>query len=308
MRGFVAPTDYGWYEFLRARPELREVNFWRPSQNRFGALQAGELFFFKLKSPHDAIGGFGLFTRGAVLPAWEAWDVFGPANGTSDISELLQSLGRLSGGGTGPMNMDTWIGCLAINEPVFFPPDEWVPAPADWKREIVSGKGYDMASGEGKLLYERCMARAAELSAVADDPELVIAERYGPDQAVKPRLGQASFRIAVMEAYSKRCAITGERSLPVVEAAHIRPYAAGGDHAVSNGLSLRRDVHRLFDLGFVSVRPDYSFVVSKALEEQYENGRIYYELEGRELLTPASLQDRPNAEALEWHYDEVFRA
>ncbi|KAA0273356.1 MAG: HNH endonuclease [Acidobacteria bacterium] len=308
MRGFVAPTDYGWYQFLRARPELREVNFWRPSQNRFGALDPGELFFFKLKAPHNAIGGFGLFTRGAVLPAWEAWDVFGPANGTADLAELLARIERLAGGSArGPMNVDTWIGCLAINEPVFFPPDEWVDVPADWRREIVSGKGYDLSSGHGRLLYERCIATAAALDAGSTTDEAAIAARYGPAQLVKPRLGQASFRIAVLDAYSKRCAITGERSLPVVEAAHIKPFAAGGAHAVENGLPLRRDLHRLFDLGYVSLRPDHSLAVSKALHEQFENGRVYYDLEGAMLRPPADPDDRPDRAALEWHYEEVFR-
>jgi putative restriction endonuclease len=72
VRGFVAPTDHGWYQFLQARPELREVNFWRPSQSRFGAIGPGELFFFKLKAPYNAIGGFGVFTRAAVLPVFGA--------------------------------------------------------------------------------------------------------------------------------------------------------------------------------------------------------------------------------------------
>lgn len=306
MRGFVAPTDYGWYQFLRARPELREVNFWRPSQARFGALQPGELFFFKLKAPHNMVGGFGLFTRGVVIPAWEAWDVFGAANGTPDLDELLARMGRLSGADSGAIDVDTWIGCLAINEPIFFPPDEWVPVPADWSRNIVSGKAYDLSVGEGRLLYERCLAKASELTA-ADGAELALQERYGPAQLIKPRLGQASFRIAVLEAYSKRCAITGERSLPVVEAAHIRPYADGGEHAVSNGLPLRRDIHRLFDLGFVSVRPDRSFAVSKALQDDFKNGKAYYDLEGRSMRTPAAPEDAASPESLEWHYEEVFR-
>lgn len=308
MRGFVAPTDYGWYQFLRARPELREVNFWRPSQNRFAALDPGELFFFKLKAPHNAIAGFGLFTRGAVLPAWEAWDVFGAANGTADLAELLARMGRLfDRAGKGPIDVDTWIGCLAINEPVFFPPDEWVQVPADWSREIVSGKGYDLSGGEGRLLYERCIAAAAALDASANADEAAVAARYGPAQLVQPRLGQASFRIAVLDAYSKRCAITGERSLPVVEAAHIRPFAAGGLHAVPNGLPLRRDLHRLFDLGYVSLRPDRSLAVSRSLREQFENGKVYYELEGAPLRLPANPGDRPDREALEWHYEEIFR-
>lgn len=306
MRGFVAPTDYGWYQFLSARPELREVNFWRPNQASFGALQAGELFFFKLKAPHSMIGGFGLFTRGAVMPAWEAWDVFGAANGTATLDELLARMGRLSEGSRGAVEVDTWIGCLAINEPIFFPPDEWVPVPADFSKNIQSGKSYDLTAGEGRLLYERCLAKGAELTA-AERLEPPLHERYGPAQVIHPRLGQASFRIAVLEAYSKRCAITGERSLPVVEAAHIRPYSDGGQHAVPNGLPLRRDIHRLFDLGFVSIRPDRSFAVSRSLREDFKNGKIYYDLEGRPVRSPADRADAASTEALEWHYDEVFR-
>jgi putative restriction endonuclease len=52
MRGFVAATDHGWYQFLLARPEITEVNFWRPGGASFTAVQPGEPFFFKLKSPY----------------------------------------------------------------------------------------------------------------------------------------------------------------------------------------------------------------------------------------------------------------
>lgn len=58
VRGYVAATDYDWYRFLQARPELREVNFWRPSGSPFRALTSGELFFFKLKAPHNAVGAW----------------------------------------------------------------------------------------------------------------------------------------------------------------------------------------------------------------------------------------------------------
>lgn len=167
MRGFVAPTDYGWYQFLRSRPEIREVNFWRPSQGNFRALEPGGLFFFKLKAPRDAIGGFGLFSRFAVLPVWEVWDVFGQANGTADVGELLARLARLTGSG-GEVTLDSWIGCIAINEPIFFAPDEWVRAPSDWRREIVSGRGYDLTRGEGRRMYEECLERASVAGAATD--------------------------------------------------------------------------------------------------------------------------------------------
>jgi putative restriction endonuclease len=72
VRGFVSPTDHGSYQFLRARPEIDEANFWRPGGVTFSALKPGEVFFFKLKAPYNAIGGFGLFTRFAPLPVWRA--------------------------------------------------------------------------------------------------------------------------------------------------------------------------------------------------------------------------------------------
>jgi putative restriction endonuclease len=308
VRGFVANTDFDWYQFLRARPELREVNFWRPSQARFGALHSGELFFFKLKAPHNAIGGFGLFTRAVVLPVWEAWDVFELANGVTDRDSLLARLGRLSHGAGKGITIDDWIGCLAIAEPVFFPPDSWVPVPSDWSRSIVSGKGYDLTTGEGRRLYEACLEAAAVSDQEAEwSVEALSATRRGKPLEVRPRLGQATFRIAVLDAYSRRCAITGERSLPVVEASHIRPFSHGGPHAVPNGLPLRRDIHRLFDLGYVSVRPDRSFAVSQALRDEYENGRVYYEMDGKRLRDPAHQGDRADPTLLEWHYEEVFR-
>ena len=71
-----------------------------------------------------------------------------------------------------------------------------------------------------------------------------------------PRLGQGAFRVLVTDAYRRRCTISNERTLPVLEAAHIRPYADNGPHQLSNGLLLRSDLHRLFDLGYFTVDPD----------------------------------------------------
>jgi len=68
--------------------------------------------------------------------------------------------------------------------------------------------------------------------------------RYGTPKTVQLRLGQGTFRIAVTSAYGA-CAVSGEHSLPALEAAHVRPYADGGGHALPNGLLLRADIHRL---------------------------------------------------------------
>ena len=124
---------------------------------------------------------------------------------------------------------------------------------------------------------------------------------------IRPRLGQASFRLAVLDAYDQVCAVTTEHSLPVLEASHIRPYALGGAHDVKNGLPLRRDLHRLFDLGYVTVRSDRTFAVSRHLRDDYADGRTYYALEGREVALPRNDRDWPDPDALAWHSEEVFQ-
>ena len=308
MRGFVAPTDHGWYQFLLGRPELGEVNFWRPKPDRFSALSPGEPFFFKLKRDYHAIGGFGIFAGFSQLPVWRAWDVFGQANGTVDEWDLLgrlQRLGRLDVAA----GLDRLIGCIAITQTVFFTPDEWVAAPEDWARSIVRGRAYDLTVQPGRRIWEECLERAAARRGAADWVlEARRGQRTGAPWLITPRLGQASFRLAVMEAYGRQCAVTTEHSLPVLEAAHIRPWAAGGEHAIPNGLPLRRDLHRLFDLGYVTVRPDLRFAVSRSLRDEFANGRVYYELDGRPIQVPAAAAARPDPDLLAWHEAEVFRA
>ncbi|MGP0048840.1 MAG: hypothetical protein ACLPZR_08345 [Solirubrobacteraceae bacterium] len=84
---------------------------------------------------------------------WRAWDVFGQANGTSDEHVLLERLQRLSGEPRISEGLDRLVGCIAVTDTVFFEPDEWVPTPADWSRNIVSGTTYDLGSGEGRRLW-----------------------------------------------------------------------------------------------------------------------------------------------------------
>ena len=110
----------------------------------------------------------------------------------------------------------------------------------------------------------------------------------------------------VLDAYGRACSVTREHSLPVIEAAHIRSYADGGEHSLANGLSLRSDLHRLFDRGYVTVDEDHRFVVGKRLREDFENGRSYYGLHGSTLHLPTDPSARPSPEALDWHRNKVF--
>jgi len=99
----------------------------------------------------------------------------------------------------------------------------------------------------------------------------------------------------VTDVYDRRCAITGERTLPVLEAAHIKAYSSGGPHEPENGLLLRSDVHTLFDKGYVTVDADQlKVVVSSRIREEFENGRDYYHLHGRAIRLPRESNSLPS--------------
>ncbi len=95
--------------------------------------------------------------------------------------------------------------------------------------------------------------------------------------------------------------------MPALDAAHIRPFATGGAHRPSNGLLLRKDIHSLFDAGYVTVTPNLQFEVSRRIREEFDNGKVYYELHNRPIALPEREDWRPDLEALQWHYETQFR-
>ncbi len=170
--------------------------------------------------------------------------------------------------------------------------------------------GLKLSDGaEGRNLWAACLERASTGPRAPEwVAEAIERERYGRPYEVQPRLGQGSFRIAVLDAYGGACAVTGEHSMPALEAAHIRPYSIGGAHELPNGLPLRRDIHSLFELGYVTATPTGQFLVSPRLREEFANGATYYALEGQTLREPDRPEAKPDRELLVWHSETVFRA
>jgi len=68
----------------------------------------------------------------------------------------------------------------------------------------------------------------------------------------------------------------------------------------------RRDIHSLFDAGYVTVTPDFRFEVSRRIKEEFENGRDYYALNGKPVAVPDGIDLRPDRTALSWHNTERF--
>lgn len=311
LTGTIAITDQDWYEFLREQADLEEVNFWKPSARRKFRAPEFSPFLFKLRAPHNAICGFGFFARYSRLPAWLAWDTFGVANGCATYQEMQERISAIRERIRYEENRSSaFIGCVLIVQPVFFPPEAWVAQPADWPIRTQSDKKYALATGEGMRVWQDCLERAREFAgdfeAQREDLFVERQPRYGEAQLIAPRLGQGTFRIAVTEAYEGACAVTREHSLPVLDAAHIRPYGSGGGHEVRNGLLLRADLHRLFDKGYMTVTPELRVEVSPRLREDFHNGRSYYPMHGEEVQVPAGHGEQPDRELLEWHNENIF--
>jgi putative restriction endonuclease len=303
VRLIVAVTDGDWFEHLRRKPDLAEVNFWAPSAPSFKALEPGELFLFKLHAPRNVIVGGGVFTYANALPCSLAWEAFGEANGATSLGQMRARIAKYRKADPADRS-DFTIGCRILTQPFFWPESRWIPVPESWAPNIVSFKGYSTSEPEGLRLWE-AVQNGMQIESNAGFAEEQA--RYGEPTLVLPRLGQGAFRILVTDSYHRKCAISGEKTLPALDAAHIRPFADGGTHEASNGVLMRRDIHSLFDAGYVTITPELRFEVSPRIREEFSNGRHYYDLHGQTIAVPDNPRLQPDRLALRWHNDEMFR-
>lgn len=143
------------------------------------------------------------------------------------------------------------------------------------------------------------LARAA----VDDDPdaeEKAIASLELSDERKRSlrnfavREGQGKFRKALLRAYAGRCAITGVALEQILDAAHIRPYRGPHTNYTSNGLLLRTDLHRLWDVGLLAVHEDdLTVLLAPHIAE-----RDYVDLQGERISIPENPSQHPSREAL----------
>ena len=311
MKFFVGVTDDEWYRFV-AKLQPDELNFWRPSGGSFRVIEEGSPFLFKLHSPHNYIVGGGFFVRHSILPLSLAWEAFGSKNGAPDLSTFYQQIQRYRGART-RAELDPNIGCTILTSPFFFDQDQWISVPSDWSPNIVRGKTYDTREPIGAAIWEQVRRRLTQQQDIlvysGDSPSLIAEERerYGIDYLTHARLGQGAFRVLVTDAYQRRCAVTGERTLPVLQAAHIKPYGDSGPHRVDNGILLRADLHILLERGYMTLTEALQIEVSRRIKEDFENGKEYYAMHGKNLeVVPALALDRPSPEFIRWHNENRF--
>jgi putative restriction endonuclease len=294
MKLYLGVTDLGWYRFL-AKRENEDINFWQPGGNaNFRVISPGAPFLFKLKSPINAIAGVGFFSSHAILPINVAWSIFQERNGVASLKAFLQKILDYRSA-SNPVHANPNVGCIILTDPIFFQQEDWIPAPADWNRSIVQGKSYTTDTVIGARLWENVEAILHKYSFFAREEssksQLILSstdKNYSRKYLTKVRLGQNAFRVQLTDAYKRRCSVSGERTLPALEAAHIKPYAESGPYYLSNGIMLRADIHKLYDAGYLTFTKDYRIEISSRIKEEFENGRAYYNYHGSPPVNSAS--------------------
>ncbi len=134
---WAANTDLDWFDYLAAQPDIDEVNFWQPSgATNFLAIQPGELFLFKLKSPRNVIGGFGVLSQSSNLPLSLAWEAFGIKNGARSLIEMRERISRYRRDAA--PEADYTIGCRIVVQPIFLPEALWIEQPARGQDQLSS--------------------------------------------------------------------------------------------------------------------------------------------------------------------------
>ena len=317
MRPFIANTDWNWFRFLRGKQAggraVDEANFWQPrAQRPMAHLGPGTPLFFRLKKPRYAIAGYGFYSHFALLGLRQAWDFFGEANGDPNLASFLTRIGNyrkldLVGDHSAPRAP---IGCTILRDCTFWPEDRWLQwgEAEGWAKNIVQGKAEAAPERATRLLAEiqyDSMTTPPELVAGAFTP-LEVDEREIVMAKERTRVGQGTFRSRLLDAYGRRCAITGEHTEIVLDAAHIQPYLGPASNHIQNGLLLTKEFHALFDAGYVTVTPDLVVRVSGRLREEWDNGVRYYPFDGTRLRLKDGGSTTPSLEALEWHGHKVF--
>jgi putative restriction endonuclease len=318
LNPYIAIADPRGYEFFlnRLGPHggvVDEVNFWSPKAQRpLKSMAPGTPFFLRLPRPHHALVGYGFFAHFAVLDLREAWSMFTWRNGDATEEAFLFRLGSFRGVDL----LDTRserapIGCTILRDVRYWPKSRWIPwgDTEGWKRNTVQG-ATERDNGRADCLLARIVEDG--LSCPADllseaAFHLVEADSQDLLRPTATRIGQGTFRARLITAYEGRCAVTGECTQPVLDAAHIQPYRGPASNHVQNGLLLTKDLHALFDAGYVTIDPNgRSLKVSRRLRQDWNNGTRFYDLHDRPLRDTMAPSQRPSEEVLRWHFEHVF--
>lgn len=116
-------------------------------------------------------------------------------------------------------------------------------------------------------------------SAPLDESAADLRRRYALRQ-VRDRVHQPLFRARVLHAYACRCALCRLGHPELLDAAHIRPDAAGGEPVIHNGIAMCKIHHAAYDSDLLTVRPDYRIEIRPDVLREADGPTLRHSLQG----------------------------
>lgn len=150
-------------------------------------------------------------------------------------------------------------------------------------------------------LIETEAVNQAAIDIIANDTNISDTER---ESLIKSRIGQGSFRSALLKKYHGACVVTGITLKNLLIASHIKPWAVSNNAerlSTENGLLLSANYDRLFDGGLISFDNNRKILVSRYIDD--ENKKRLNLMDEVVANISFSTEMKHN---LEYHRDVVF--
>lgn len=130
------------------------------------------------------------------------------------------------------------------------------------------------------------------------------------EQVVKVRVNQSFFRSSVLAAYDNTCCITGINQKELLIAGHIRPWGIDEKNRLNprNGIAINALHDKAFEVGFLTITPEYVVKISPLILKQKSQNCIDYFLkyENQPIILPSRFL--PDKEFLNYHNQERFKS
>jgi putative restriction endonuclease len=131
------------------------------------------------------------------------------------------------------------------------------------------------------------------------------------EAVIRVRVNQSFFRKAVLAPYNFQCCITGLEIPELLNASHIIPWSKDEANRVNprNGLCLNAIHDRAFDRGLLTITPEFTVKISKAVKQVNVSSAVQDFLlryDGLTINKPARFL--PDPKFLKYHNKNVFRA
>ncbi|MCY3575846.1 MAG: HNH endonuclease [bacterium] len=130
-------------------------------------------------------------------------------------------------------------------------------------------------------------------------------------RVTKARLHQPLFRARVLAAYRSQCGVCRLRHPELLDAAHIKPDADGGEAVVPNGISMCKLHHAAYDNNLLGIDPDYRVKIRSDVRDETDGPTLRYAIQSlhdANLQIPHRRAAQPDRELLAERFELFLQA